>query len=137
MATYGGGLTFTIGQNFGQQTGNVSNQVYVVPGPATGYTMFKPLSITQIGGPLIQGQVSLVVQNDNGVGGWVTAYEFFGINTGLSSVNYSAGLATYPLVGANPDGFIVLAPGQRVVFGTNLITGTIRFTFMYFEYQAS
>lgn len=138
MATYGGGLTFSITQDFAQQSGIVTSQSYVVPLPAVGYTLFKPLSITGIGGGgLINGNVSLVVQNDNGVGGFCNAYEFFFYSTGGGSVNIGGGIGINPIVGANDDGYLVLNPGQRVVFGTNLSSGTVRFNFMYFEYEPS
>ena len=134
MATYGGGITFANVQSSNQTGSSGTIVMYVVPNPGNYYGLFKPLSLTSIGGTL-SADVDVIVQNANGIGGWVNAYTAFH-HPSSTPILANNSVSISP-TGANTDGYLALAVGQRVVLVTNVFAGTARLSFSYYEYSPS
>jgi hypothetical protein len=132
MATYGGGITFSVNDSFTDCIVSTSQVVYTVP--ADTYVDFKFLSLNVIAGTGVSNfsDTVIVIENNNGTGGWITQ-DTFTYNTLYA--------ATPPSSLFVLDQEIKLYSSQRIRISNTQTSGagsqTVRFSWVANEYSAS
>jgi hypothetical protein len=126
MATYGGGTTLASTKSFIDQIVAASSVVYTVP-TANNYADFKLLSLSVITGTGVTNTSDIVIslQNDDGVGGYVTQAQV------TTSMTYGTFQSPPTMLSTEWQLFV----GQRIFISNSQTAGagsqTVRFTYSY------